>query len=175
MRVSSEAGIVLVFCGYTDSHAPFLRMWMVQRTSEALAALYDADETAWLDATAGLVRAGRLDQIDTATLAEYLTDMAGRDRREVESRLIVLLAHLLKWLHQPERRTGSWRATAIEPRQELESLASKGVLRNHAESVLPAVYEKAVERAAAETELSPTEFPRTCPYTIEQLFSDDLP
>src|SRR5262245_30887368 len=110
---------------------------MVQLTPRALALLYEADETAWLEATAALIRAGRLDQIDPATLAEYLTDMVRRDRREVESRLIVLLAHVLKWLHQPDRRSGSWRATLIEQRQELEGLVGRGVLRNHAESVLP--------------------------------------
>lgn len=69
---------------------------MVQRTPHALAALYEADETAWLERTADLVRTGRFDQLDAGTLAEYLTDMAKRDRREVFSRLVVLLSHLLK-------------------------------------------------------------------------------
>ena len=67
---------------------------MVQRTAQTLAALYEADETAWLEAIADLVRRGRLDQLDTGTLVEYLADMARRDRREVYSRLVVLLAHL---------------------------------------------------------------------------------
>ena len=49
---------------------------MVQRTSQALAALYEVDETAWLEATAALIRSGRLEEIDGTTLAEYLTDMA---------------------------------------------------------------------------------------------------
>ena len=80
---------------------------MVQRTSNTLAALYEADETAWLEATADLVRRGLYDQLDTENLSEYLSDMAKRDRREVESRLIVLLAHVLKWVHQPDRRSGS--------------------------------------------------------------------
>jgi hypothetical protein len=147
---------------------------MVQRTPQALAALYEADETAWLDATADLVRAGRLDQVDTHTLAEYLADMAKRDRREVESRLIVLIAHVLKWVHQPEGRSRSWRATIIEQRQELEGLAGRGVLRNHAEAVLAEVYPKAVERAEAETGLEVELFPDGCPYTLDQLLSSDL-
>ena len=70
---------------------------MVQRTLPTLAALYEADETAWLDQTAALIRSGRLDQLDTANLAEFLTDMARGDRREVVRRLVILLVHLLKW------------------------------------------------------------------------------
>jgi hypothetical protein len=147
---------------------------MVQRTAHALAELYDADETAWLDATAALARAGRLDQIDPATLAEYLSDMARRDRREVESRLIVLLAHLLKWTHQPDKRSGSWKATIVEQRQELEGLLASGVLRNHAEAVLADVYAKAVERVTAETNLPAATFPAPCPWTVDELLTDHL-
>jgi hypothetical protein len=147
---------------------------MVQRTAEALAALYETDETAWLDATAELVRLGRFDQVDAPSLAEYLTDMARRDRREVESRLIVLLAHVLKWAHQPDRRSGGWRATVIEQRQELDGLLGRGVLRAHAEAVLPDAYRKAVERAVAETGLPPDTFPTACPYSLDQLLSPDV-
>src|SRR5205814_63075 len=81
-------------------------------------------------------------------LAEYLADMARRDRREVESHLTVLITHVLKGVHQPGHRTGSWKATLIEQRQELEGLVSRGVLRNHAETALTEMYGKAVERAA---------------------------
>lgn len=148
---------------------------MVRRTRQSLAELYETDETAWLEATAQLVRDGQLDQIDTDSLAEYLTDMARRDRREVESRLIMLLAHLLKWLHQPERRSGSWRATIVEQRQELEGLVGRGVLRNHGETVLADTYFRALERVTAETGLAVSVFPKECPYTLDQLLAPDLP
>src|SRR5215210_6289947 len=108
--------------------------------------LYEQDETAWLEAMSELIRQDRLDEVDYPNLAEYLADMARRDRREVESRLTVLIAHALKWAHQPDHRSGSWRSTIIEQRQELEGLASRGVLRNHASAVLADVYRKAVER-----------------------------
>ena len=79
---------------------------------------------------AELIRLGRLDEIDYPNLAEYLADMARRDRLEVESRLAVLIVHALKWTHQPDRRSGNWKATIIEQRQELEGLGSRGALRN---------------------------------------------
>jgi Domain of unknown function DUF29 len=147
---------------------------MVVKTLEPLAAIYERDETAWLDIMASLIREGRVEDLDLPNLAEFLSDMAGRDRREVESRMVVLLAHLLKWSHQPERRSRSWRATIIEQRQQLNRHASRGVLRNHAESVLPQAYADAVERAAAETGLPPEKWPADCPYTFEQLLTIEL-
>lgn len=139
-----------------------------------LGVLFEQDETAWLEAMSELIRLGRLDEVDYPNLAEYLADMARRDRREVESRLTVLIAHALKWAHQPDQRSGSWRGTIVEQRQELEGLVTRGVLRNHAEAVLPDVYVKAVERAAAETGLPAETFPVACPYALDQLLSADL-
>lgn len=89
-----------------------------------LGLLYERDETAWLEAMSEMIRLGRLEELDYPNLAEYLTDMAQRDRREVESRLTLLLTHVLKWVHQPDRRSGSWKGTIVAQRQELEGLLS---------------------------------------------------
>src|SRR5205814_7814333 len=98
---------------------------MIQRAATTLSQLYEVDETAWLEAMADLIQQGRWDDLDQAHLAEYLNDMARRDRREVESRLTTLLAHVLKWVHQPEQRSRSWRATIVEQRQELAGLVGR--------------------------------------------------
>jgi hypothetical protein len=148
---------------------------MIQQAAATLAQLYESDETAWLDAMIDLIQQGRWGELDYPHLGEYLTDMARRDRREVESRLATLLAHVLKWVHQPDHRSRSWRGTIVEQRQELSRLASRGVLRNHAEAVLADVYAEAIERAAAETGLAANAFPAKCPYTLEQLLSPEFP
>jgi hypothetical protein len=148
---------------------------MIQRAAISLAQLYEADETAWLEAMADLIRHGHLGDLDYPHLGEYLSDMARRDRREVESRLATLLAHVLKWLQQPEHRTRSWHGTMVEQRQELVRLTARGVLRNHAEAVLSDSYAEAVERAAAETGLAANAFPAECPYTLDQLLSLEFP
>lgn len=137
-----------------------------------LAGLYDADETAWLETMAAAIRQGRLDELDYAHLGEYLSDMAKRDRREVESRLAVLLAHLLKWEHQPAKRSGKWRRTIVVQRQKLASLLESGVLHNHAAAILGDAYAKGVRQAVAETELPTVTFPKDCPYSLEQLLAD---
>ena len=148
---------------------------MSVRMIDLLPALYERDETAWLEAMAELARDGRAEDLDLRHLAEYLFDMARRDRREVESRLAVLLSHLLKWTYQPDHRSRGWRATVIEQRQELNRLAGRGVLRNHAQEVLADVYTEAVERAAVETGASRDRFPAECPYTLDELLTVELP
>jgi hypothetical protein len=148
---------------------------MVQRLTEALPKLYEADETAWLDAMAEFIGQGRLTELDYPHLQEFLADMARRDRKEVKSRLTLLLAHLLKWENQPRKRTASWRGTIVIQRQELRDDASKGVLRNHAEAVLGRCYQDAIEQAAAETGLPAATFPATCPYTFNELITAELP
>ena len=48
--------------------------------------------------------------------------MGGRDRRELESRLCVVLVHLLKWQGQPGKRGASWRKTLRTQRREIREL-----------------------------------------------------
>jgi hypothetical protein len=137
--------------------------------------LYERDETRWLEVMADLIRSGRLDELDYPNLAEYLADMARRDRREVTSRLAVLIAHLLKWEYQADRRSTSWRSTLEIQRQELVELLESEVLWNHALEVLPRAYANGVRQALAETGLSAATFPADCPYALEDLLADSPP
>lgn len=141
------------------------------QTELDLPTLFLSDETAWLEAMAELIESGDHASLDYANLREYLTDMAKRDRREVESRLIALLLHILKWEFQPAHRSRSWQASILEQRQELEGLVDRGVLRNHAEVVLPDSYRKAVARAVIETGLPAETFPEDCRYSFDELLA----
>ncbi len=142
---------------------------------EPLSALYEADETAWLDAMAELVAQGRLAELDHAHLAEYLADMARRDRREVKNRLAVLLAHLLKWHFQPAQRTRSWERTIEHQRRKLRFDLEGGTLRDHAAEQLPVVYAYAVRQAAVDTGMPIGAFPPVCPFDWPQIESAPLP
>lgn len=121
--------------------------------------LYEQDETAWLEAMSALAAKGRLSEMDHRNLSEYLSSMAKRDRREVFSRLVVLLTHLLKWDHQADRRVASWLGTILEQRRELRKLIESGTLYNHAVSVLAEAYAEARKQAAVETALPREAFP----------------
>jgi hypothetical protein len=145
---------------------------MVQRSAAVPAPLYETDETAWLEATAALIRQGRFDEVEREALAEYLTDMAKRDRREVFSRLVVLLSHLLKWEYQPEGRSRSWRGTILEQQRELRQLLESGTLRNHAAAVFTDAYADARKQAAADTGLARDAFPLECGWDLEGALAD---
>jgi hypothetical protein len=144
---------------------------MSNRTAPPQVSLYEVDETAWLEQTSGLVAQGRFSEIDACSLSEYLSDMARRDKREVLSRLITLLTHLLKWEHQPEQQTNSWRGTILEQRRELTEDLESGSLRRYAEEVFAKAYAKAVEQAAAETGLPESTFPVEAPATLDEILT----
>lgn len=147
---------------------------MIREQTHSLADLYLDDETAWLDAMATLIREGRLGDLDYPHLAEYIEDMARRDRREVSGRLKILLVHVLKWTYQKNMRTPSWSGSAWSQQDELEFDMESGALRNHAETSLAAIYEKARKLASAETGLPAETFPAECPWTLEQLLSAEV-
>jgi hypothetical protein len=135
--------------------------------------LHDVDETAWLDRTATLIREHRFSEIDSANLSEYLGDMAKRDRREVLSRLVVLLAHLLKWTQHPEHRSSSWRTTIRTQRMELSQLFESATLRRHAEEVLFKAYAEARAAAADDMEIA-APYPTESPWTVQTALSQEL-
>ncbi len=147
---------------------------MTAAESTPLSALYEQDETAWLEAMSEFVRSGLLDQVNYPKLADYLSDMVRRDKREVLSRMAVLTAHLLKWRHQPERRSGSWLGTIEVHRQELAELLESGSLRNYAAGNLARAYAKGLRQAVAETGLPESTFPADGIDSLDALLSAPL-
>ena len=65
---------------------------------------YEADVVAWANEQASLLRAGRFELLDRDHIAEEIEDVGKIEQRELGSRMSVLLAHLLQWRYQPERR-----------------------------------------------------------------------
>lgn len=98
--------------------------------------------------------------------------MAGRDRREVVGRLVILLAHLLEWDYQPDRRSRSWQATILEQQRELRQFLQSRTLRHHAEATFDAAYLDAIKQAAAETGLPRSHFPADCPWNLDVVLTD---
>jgi Domain of unknown function DUF29 len=77
---------------------------------------YEDDFVAWLDDQAGRARRSEVVGLDLENIAEELEGIARGDRREIRTRLTVLLVHLLKYVTQPKRRSSSWLATIGEQR-----------------------------------------------------------
>jgi len=143
--------------------------------STTLDGLYDRDFALWCEETARLLQARRFSDLDVRNLIEEVTAMAGRDRREVVSRLRVLIAHLLEWEWQPGKRSRGWQRTIDTQRAELEQVfrQSPSLRSALSESVVEA-YPPALRRATLETDLPADAFPSRCPYTPDQLLDDDF-
>jgi len=138
--------------------------------------LYEADEHLWIEAQIEALRTGQTDQLDRPHLIEYLTEMTIRDRRELRSRLAVLLIHLLKARFQPGRLTRSWVDTILEQQSEVrEILADTPSIGRHAPELLAKAYDEAVRRAARQTGLPRATFPTACPWTLEEALAFDPP
>ena len=139
------------------------------------AAAYDEDFYAWTQEQARLLRTGQFSQIDVENVAEELESMGRSDKRELDSRLEVLLMHLLKWQIQPNLRPPSWRGTIREQRRRIEKLCKESPsLRPHVPHLIPDAYVEAREKAVEETGLAETAFPEQCPFTPEQILAEDF-
>lgn len=136
---------------------------------------YNQDLYAWAMETAGLVRERRFAEIDAVHLAEELESMGKTELRALESRLVVLLTHLLKWECQPAQRTKSWQRTLIEQRKRITKLLDDSPsLTARLPELIPDAYESALRWAADETGLDEADFPGTCPYSVEQVLDSEL-
>lgn len=131
---------------------------------------YETDLYAWTQAQAALLRARRSDAIDWDNLAEEIESLGKRDRRELLSRLKVILLHLLKWQFQPGRRGSSWRNSLRTQRQEVDLLLKQSPsLRREVPALLVDAYDYALDDAEEQTKLSRHAFPPSCPYAPEQV------
>ncbi|HYN77193.1 MAG TPA: DUF29 domain-containing protein [Lamprocystis sp. (in: g-proteobacteria)] len=132
--------------------------------------LYDQDLYTWAMQTARMVREKRFSEIDCASLAEELESMGKTELRALESRLVVLLAHLLTWEHQPVQRGKRWRRTLIEQRKRISRLLRDSPsLKPRLPEILADAYDSALRWAADETGMDEGDFPPICQYSIEQI------
>ncbi len=137
-------------------------------TSPQARARYGEDEHGWLMEQAGLLRAGRLEEVDRASLAEFLTDMAAAHRHAFQSAMTVLLHHMLKVLVQPERMTRSWLLTIRVQQQHARFLMKENPgMRQYLPDLYADAYADARGNASAETGIALTRFPVDNPWTLD--------
>ena len=136
---------------------------------------YETDVVAWANEQAGFVRSGRFDQLDLEHIAEEIEDVGKSEQRELASRMAVLLAHLLKWEHQPARRSKNWQYTLTMQRKEVAYVISEAPsLRTKFtdERWLDIVWSKAKSQAESETGLDLDTFPEVCPWPISDVLNE---
>ena len=137
--------------------------------------LYETDFVAWTEHTVQLIRAGQFAQVDWDAVIEEIESLGRSEKRELKSRLEVLLQHLLKWQYQYQRQSGSWRNTIDEQRHRITDLLQDSPsIKYYPEVVLAECYSRGRKAAINETELSPHQFPLECPYTIAQILDPEF-
>src|SRR5262245_46494099 len=136
---------------------------------------YHTDFYAWAQAQAAALRAKDWAALDVAHLAEEVEELRKTERRAVRSQLRLILSHLLKWHHQPDKRTDSWRSTITNGRvlvqEDLEDLSS---LAGELDELAAWAYPRARRDAAQETGLQLATLPETCPWTVAQVLNADF-
>lgn len=141
----------------------------------SVANLHDADFYAWTQQQTNLLRLGDFNLVDIENVIEELTSLGERDKRELKSRLILILLHLLKWQFQAARRGNSWRRTINGQRTELALILDDSPSLNRvAEESFARCYELARKRAADETGLPISTLPESCPWTFEQVIAAEF-
>jgi len=133
---------------------------------------YLDDTYTWVLEQIALLKAGRRDQIDAENIAEELSDLGNELRSALESAIMVLTMHLLKWDHQKQRRSRSWQLTVRVQRKRIALLLKrnpglKGVLTEAVE----VGYDRGRDQALIEAKLTDKDLPETCPYTFDEMMT----
>jgi hypothetical protein len=137
--------------------------------------LYEQDFCAWTEEQARLLRGGRLADIDAEHIAEEIETLGASERRELESRLKVLLLHLLKWRYQPDRRSSGWTGTIDEQRDQIETLLRQSPsMRRLVDEYVAYAYTKARRSALHETGLAADVFPVQCPFSESEILDPEF-
>lgn len=133
-------------------------------------ASYDEDFARWSAEQSELIRQRRFDEVDLENVADEIESLGRSDKREIESRMKVLLVHLLKLKFQPGQGKPGWTSTITEQRRRIRKVIEESPsLTAYPMSVLGEEYEYARGDAAEETGIAVATFPETCPFSIEQV------
>jgi hypothetical protein len=136
---------------------------------------YMQDFYSWLMEQARFVREGRWDQVDRDNLAEEIESLGREQFNKLESALHVLLLHMLKWDHQPKKRTRSWVLSIEAQRIEVADVIDDNPgLNPRIDEAIARGYRKARVEAARETGLEEDRFPALCPYAWDDLMARDV-
>ena len=138
--------------------------------------IYDLDVYAWAFAQAQHLRRGQFSALDALNLAEEIEDLGNEIYNTLESALRITLMHLLKWDHQPGKRSRSWTLSIRNGRMDAAKILAKHPsLRPRLPSALAEAYRRARIDAAGETGLDEDTFPADCPYDLDAVMNRPIP
>jgi hypothetical protein len=135
-------------------------------------ARYEEDIHAWALQQADLLRAGRFAELDLINLADEVADVGHSAYDKLESDLARIIQHLLKWDHQPDRRSRSWVSSIREHRRrvtrQLERVPS---LKARQTEALEEAYDRGRGDALIETGLDESALPGARRYDWDEVMN----
>jgi hypothetical protein len=140
-----------------------------------MADLHETDFHAWTHEQARLLRERRLTEADLDHIAEEIESMGRSEKRELVSRLNVLLGRLLTWRHQVERRGNSWRLSIENARDAIAvHLADNPSLKGRLVEAMETAHRSARREAAIETGLAIATLAPVCPWSFDAAIAEDF-
>lgn len=132
--------------------------------------LHGRDLYAWVQRQVAALREGRIADLDLENLAEEIHDVGSERLSKVRSGFRIVLVHMLKWDHRPEKRTRRWTTSIATHRSDIADIieANPSLRRRRAE-LMQRAYKNARLEAADETGLKRAAFPVECAYTLDEV------
>ena len=154
--------------------------------------LYESDYQRWIQQQKELLAKRQFDQLDLDNLIEEVEDMGKHEPRSLESHLVILLLHLLKYQYQTyvinpslyePKEFKSWYESMDHARTEIEDLIAaspslKSMVDLHIERAYPKARNQAVKQMNRyiqhdHLKLSANSYPEECPWSFDQIMVDD--
>ncbi|WP_414563032.1 MULTISPECIES: DUF29 domain-containing protein [unclassified Anabaena] len=147
-------------------------------TSNTNKALYEQDFYLWIQTTVKFLKERNLEQLDIDNLLEEIDSMGRSEKKELKTRLIVLIEHLLKlqfWILEKDDNARGWRTTVVEQRRQiLYILADSPSLKSILNNLFIDCYTDGRKDTIRKHQLSSELFPEQPPFSLEQVLNEDF-
>ncbi|MEH2295133.1 DUF29 domain-containing protein [Nostoc sp.] len=149
---------------------------IIKDSHNELNALYNQDFYQWVQTTIHNIRNRDLKSLDWENLLEELEGLGNEQKHQLESRLLVLLEHLLKltyWYQERNYNIRGWQGTIIEQRKQIKKLLKRNPsLKPFFLEIFAETYQDARDITIVKTGLEPQIFPLESIVTPEQALDE---
>ena len=137
-----------------------------------LAPTYDGDLAAWAYHQAEILRARQPAGFDWENIAEELKDLGNSQFKAFTSALQVVIAHMLKWDMQPERRGVSWVVSIRNHRDHAQyELDTNPSFRSRIDEALVPAWRRGLADAAGEMDIPLRRMPQENPFSFDDIMN----
>lgn len=136
---------------------------------------YETDFAAWLDEQINLLSQRKFDDLDMKHLIEEMKDLGHSDKSVIRSMWKQTLHHMLKWIHQPSKRSKSWKGSILyHSKKAHDCYKDNPGFKQFLQTLFDEAYEDARFKAADDTFLDLDIFPEKCEWTYQQLLDESF-